>query len=296
MAGMIVTDQWEQLWLPLWPLASNELGRGLFRTSRPNALDKRYIEANPQALSNLLIVDIDHSDAALRAVWGAHAMMPNVVVENPANGHAHAIWGLKEPVTRTEYARRKPLAFAATVTEGLRRRVDGDAGYSGLITKNPEHHDWNAEFWTDELYSLAQLANALGDYMPAPSWTRRHRRDAIGLGRNTSIFGQARTFTYPAAKRIRQRSEYPRPEDYQRLELAISTEVDLLNAGYSEPLPDSEARAISRSIYKWTTTKFYGWTDTRSKQQAKQTAWQQHRSQKGNEAKQARLAAERALH
>ena len=209
MAGMIVTDQWEQLWLPLWPLASNELGRGLFRTSRPNALDKRYIEANPQALSNLLIVDIDHSDAALRAVWGAHAMMPNVVVENPANGHAHAIWGLKEPVTRTEYARRKPLAFAATVTEGLRRRVDGDAGYSGLITKNPEHHDWNAEFWTDELYSLAQLANALGDYMPAPSWTRRHRRDAIGLGRNTSIFGQARTFTYPAAKRIRQRSEYP---------------------------------------------------------------------------------------
>ena len=130
MAGMIVTDQWEQLWLPLWPLASNELGRGLFRTSRPNALGKRYIEANPQALSNLLIVDIDHSDAALRAVWGAHAMMPNVVVENPANGHAHAIWGLKEPVTRTEYARRKPLAFAATVTEGLRRRVDGDAGYS----------------------------------------------------------------------------------------------------------------------------------------------------------------------
>ena len=113
--------------------------------------------------------------------------------------------------------------------------------------------------------------------------------------RNTSIFGQARTFAYPAAKRIRQQSEYPRPEDYQRLELAISTEVDLLNAGYSEPLPDSEARAISRSIYKWTTTKFYGWTDTRSKQQAKQTAWQQHRSQKGNEAKQARLAAERAL-
>ena len=208
MAGMIVTDQWEQLWLPLWPLASNELGRGLFRTSRPNALGKRYIEANPQALSNLLIVDIDHSDAALRAVWGAHAMMPNVVVENPANGHAHAIWGLKEPVTRTEYARRKPLAFAATVTEGLRRRVDGDAGYSGLITKNPEHHDWNAEFWTDELYSLAQLANALGDYMPAPQLDssppprrNRTRPQHFHIWPSTD-FRLSRSKTHPTTKRI----------------------------------------------------------------------------------------------
>ena len=119
MGGMIITDQWEQLWLPLWPLASNNLRQGIYRTSRTKALGMRYIEANPQALSNLLIVDIDHSDAALRAVWGAHAMMPNAVVENPANGHAHAIWALMDPFTRTEYARRKPLAFAAAELAGV---------------------------------------------------------------------------------------------------------------------------------------------------------------------------------
>lgn len=75
----------------------------------------------------------------MRALWDRKDWLPNAVVENPANGHAHAVWALSEPVTRTEYAARKPLAYAAAVTEGLRRSVDGDAAYSGLITKNPEH-------------------------------------------------------------------------------------------------------------------------------------------------------------
>lgn len=70
----------------------------------------RTIETNPRALSNLLVVDIDHEDAALRTLWNRQAWWPNAVVENPANGHTHAVWALKEPITRTEYARRKPLA------------------------------------------------------------------------------------------------------------------------------------------------------------------------------------------
>ncbi|MGO1264189.1 MAG: replication initiation protein, partial [Brevibacterium aurantiacum] len=42
-------------------------------------------------------------------MWNRKAWQPNAIVENPANGHAHAVWALAEPVTRTEYARRKPL-------------------------------------------------------------------------------------------------------------------------------------------------------------------------------------------
>ena len=44
--------RFEQLWLPLWPLASDNLREGIYRTSREKALDKRYIETNPDALSN----------------------------------------------------------------------------------------------------------------------------------------------------------------------------------------------------------------------------------------------------
>ena len=86
--------RFEQLWLPLWPLASDNLREGIYRTSREKALDKRYVETNPDALSNLLVVDVDHDDALLRALWERHDWLPNAVVENPLNGHAHAVWDL----------------------------------------------------------------------------------------------------------------------------------------------------------------------------------------------------------
>lgn len=86
------TTYWEQLWLPLWPLASDDLRAGIYRGSRENALQRRYIEANPQAVSNLLVVDIDHEDALVRSIWDREGWRPNAVVENPANGHAHAVW------------------------------------------------------------------------------------------------------------------------------------------------------------------------------------------------------------
>ncbi|WP_246954789.1 replication initiation protein [Brachybacterium sp. Marseille-Q7125] len=57
---------------------------------------------------------------------------------------------------------RKPLAYAAAITEGLRRSADGDQGYSGLITKNPEHASWEAHWLTDRLYGLQELQEHLG--------------------------------------------------------------------------------------------------------------------------------------
>lgn len=57
-------------------------------------------------VSNLLVVDIDHDDALLRTMWDRDGWRPNAVVENPANGHAHAVWALAAPFARTEYARR----------------------------------------------------------------------------------------------------------------------------------------------------------------------------------------------
>lgn len=199
------TAQWEQLWLPLWPLASDDLRLGIYRESRPNALTRRYIEANPQAVSNLLVVDIDHPDAVMRAMWNRSDWLPNAIVENPQNGHAHAVWALSEPVTRTEYARRKPLAYATAITEGLRRSVDGDQGYSGLITKNPVHQSWEATWLTDHLYVLDELQSHLSNanFMPPNSWARSRRKNPVGLGRNCDIFESARTWAYQEARRIR---------------------------------------------------------------------------------------------
>ncbi|NLG54861.1 MAG: hypothetical protein GX542_04305, partial [Rhodococcus sp.] len=252
------TAQFEQLWLPLWPLATDDLMEGVYRQSRDKALGRRYVEANPQALSNLLVVDIDHPDAALRALssQGSHPM-PNAVVSNRVNGHAHAVWSLAEPVTRTEYARRKPLAYAAAITEGLRRAVDGDAGYSGLLTKNPTHQHWDTEWIHSGSYALDQLAEELGSNLPPQRWreTKRHRANPAGLGRNCSIFETARHWAYRAAR------HYLPTHDADGLGIAIHRHVQQLNSEFAEPLPNSEARAIANSIHRWIVTRSRIWTD-----------------------------------
>ena len=297
MAPMTVseasTGEFEQLWLPLWPLASDDLLEGVYRMSRTAALGRRYIEANPQAVSNLLVVDIDHPDAALRALSARTSHpMPNAVVSNRANGHAHAVWALAEPVTRTEYARRKPLAYAAAVSEGLRRAVEGDLSYSGLLTKYPTHEHWDTEWIHSDLRSLDQLAAALGTNMPPPRWrqTKRHRDNPVGLGRNCALFEKARKWAYREARQIRLRHEYATAQDSHDLHTAIAAGVAERNAAFSDPLPASEARAIANSIHRWITTRFYGWTDTRTVNEATFTAIQSARSRKAAAARSARRA------
>lgn len=276
--------RWEQLWLPLWPLASDDLRAGIYRGSRNDALRRRYIEANPQAMSNLLVVDIDKEDALLRSIWDRDGWRPNAVVENPANGHAHAVWALKEPITRTEYARRKPLAYAASVTEGLRRSVDGDKSYSGLMTKNPENDHWNASWWTDTLYTLPQLEEHLAgnDFMPPPSWRRTRRKNPVGLGRNCTIFETARTWAY---RELRHHFG-----DSHGFYNAVSWQVHELNSEFSEPLPVNEARQIATSIHKWITTRSRMWTDGPAVYEATFSTIQAARGRKSGEKR--RSAAE----
>lgn len=290
----------EQMWLPLWPLASDELLEGIYRQSRTSALRRRYIEANPQALSNLIVVDIDHPDAALRALsaHGSHPM-PNVVVSNPANGHAHAVWALTEPVTRTEYARRKPLAYMAACAEGVRRAVDGDRSYSGLMTKNPTHVSWETEWLHTEHYSMPQLEDALGANMPARTWrrARSHRDNPTALGRNCLVFDSVRTWAYrPALMR-----QYLPTRDSAGLHHAIAAEVAGLNATITAtpvcpgPLPASEVRAIAASIHRWITRHSRIWNDGITVYEANLIARQSVLGRKGGETRRERSARLEAL-
>lgn len=108
--------RFEQLWLPLWPLVSDALRDGIYRTSREKALGKHYAEANPDALSNLLVVEIDHRTRSCAPCGSVRAAGLTLWSKT----HAHAIWVLSAPFPRTEYARHKPLAYAAAVVEGVR--------------------------------------------------------------------------------------------------------------------------------------------------------------------------------
>lgn len=277
-------QDWDQLWLPRRPLATDDLALGIFRMARGDALERRYIETNPQAVSNLLVVDVDHPDAKVRALWDRKDWLPNALTINPANGHAHAVWALKEAVTRTEYARRKPLAMAAAVTEGLRRSVDGDAGYSGLLTKNPLHDEWDTEWWSGQLYELGELATHLTDagYMPAPAWRRTRRQNPAGLGRNCTLFETARHWAYRETRHHFGNA----PSLRGALQLGVAER----NTAFSEPLPISEAANIADSIWRWITTKSRIWADGAATYEATFTTIQSARGRKSGEKRRANSA------
>ena len=246
--------QFQDVWMPYRPLATNDYGRGVYRQPRNRALELKHIEANSPHSTNLLVVDIDAPDALMRAVWDRDGWRPNWVAENPLNGHGHAIWALKTGVARTEYARRKPLAYGAAVLEGLRRSVDGDPGYAGLMMKNPVHEDWDVKQFADEPYALDDLFGHLDDlgFMPPQDWRKRAKRDVSGLGRNCQLFELLRNEAYPAINRY-----WGDADGYAKHveTLAIQINAD----SFATPLPYSEVKACANSVSRWVTTKSTMW-------------------------------------
>lgn len=215
----------------------------------------------------------------VRSVRRVCASSKTDALNSPRISHAlslaHAVWALREPITRTEYARRQPIALGAAVVEGLRRSVEGDAGYSGLITKNPAHAAWEPHWITDELRSLDQLQEHLEDagFMPSASWKRSKHRNTVGLGRNCSIFESARTWAY---RDLRHYFGAP-----QMFEDAVLTHVLELNADFPEPLPYSEAKAIATSISRWVITRSRMWADGPAVYEATFSTIQAARGRKG---------------
>mgnify|MGYP002737289255 CR=1 FL=1 len=249
------TDFWDTSWWPRYPYATDDFSRGMYRTERETAVSKRYVQLNPQAVKNWLACDIDHVDGAMRALWDSEGqgLLPNLITENPHNGHVHALYALREPVTMTERARPEPIYLAASVTEGLRRRTDGDMGYSGFITKNPLHPDWDTRWLHQNLYELNDMRTGLGKDMPAFGWWRGRRESQSGLGRNVSLFESLRLSGY----RLVTGFWFDSDGFYQAL-AAVAFEV---NAQFAEPLPDAEVMGVVRSVHKWITSKSRLWRD-----------------------------------
>ncbi len=200
-----LTRAFDSWWLPQRPLCCDDDYSQLHRRSRADALKCKHVETNPSALVNTIVVDIDDEEARAIALWGHRGMLPNWIAENPANGHAHAGWVLTYPVCRTDMARLKPLKLLRAVTEGLRRSVDGDEGYSGLLMKNPLSDAWDSDLCREDTYDLPDLVAALEEHgdMPPKSWTRTKRAREVGVGRNCTLFDEARTLAYAGAPTAR---------------------------------------------------------------------------------------------
>ena len=156
-SAVLTPDVWRERYLSRYPLATDNLDVGAWRERRERALRRQYVETSPRAVVAAVVIDVDRPDAVLRAFERpSDHPVPSWVVEGPT-GHGHVGWWLTAPVCRTDAGRVDPLRYLARVTEGLRRSLDGDPAYAGLLTRNPLADGAGVVWGTDATYSLGEL-------------------------------------------------------------------------------------------------------------------------------------------
>ena len=237
-------DLWDAAWLPRSPYATDDLRQGVRREKRSTGRTRRYVEHSPRALLSMLIVDVDDERALEKAFWRpSNHPDPSWVSLNPTNGHGHVGWVLQTPVVRTDSARLEPMRFAARVEAGLTNALAGDAGYAGLLTKNPLHEHWETFWGPEQPYTLRELAEGLGDLFPKA--LPRKLAENSGLGRNCALFNRVRQWAYRAISTYWNDT----PELWEETVHAYTWAV---NQEFAVPLDHNETRHLARSIARWT--------------------------------------------
>lgn len=228
--------------LPNRPYCADDLVDGLRIRPLQTAKNRRYLQINPPAQQHYLIFDVDRQGAAF--AWeDCNLAPPNYAAINPKNGHAHLVYKLAEPVATSEHGRLAPLRYLAAIERGYRIELGADAGYSGLVTRNPyktrtlciHKHEY-------DLFELSDwLKRDLGEYA-------EQETAVAGLGRNVTLFDTTRVWAYKAIRfyRVAARS---RLFDVWRKE--VEDYALGINAQFPTPLVYSEVKATAKSIAKY---------------------------------------------
>lgn len=227
--------------LPYKPLATDDFHLGVRPVMPTAALGMRNIAPDLPFAVSWLKFDLDFSESA--AKWMDEDLpQPHFTVVNPANGRAHYLYGLETPVISSARARRGPLEYLNAITVGYTRMLGADEAYAGKFCKTPFHPDWRTHVHNGRLYSLETLASALP---PSLSTQKAPRTQAIGLGRNVTLFDDLRHWAYREVRRAKTRGNYPAWLTGVRQEATRLNTFDL-------PLPGSEVRAAANSVAAWT--------------------------------------------
>lgn len=126
----------------------------------------------------------------------------------------------------------------------MTRALGADQAYTHFLTKTPGHSRWRTIWGRQQPYGLDELRRALPEDLPLPR--KISRREAVGFGRNVSLFDSLRAWAY------RARLEYSRFEAFSE---ACLGHAQALNT-FAAPLPFSEVRSTARSVAKWVWANF----------------------------------------
>lgn len=234
--------------LPRTPYCTDKLADGLLIETKERALKKRYIQYNPPAHDHKMVFDIDRRFNRDDFSW-LILPDPNVLITNPQSGRPHAVYYIGSPVCTSGNARPGPIRYQAAIYEGIREKLQADAGYVQLICKNPLSSAWHVDFLHDKLFELSELAEYVDLKAATGRLKRRPYEEQTGLGRHCSLFDRLRHWAYQWVK------EYKNAGCDVWLD-RVREQADRLNT-FDPPLPNSSIRSTAKSVATWT-WKHYG--------------------------------------
>ncbi|MCW0037825.1 MAG: plasmid replicase [Thalassobium sp.] len=229
---------------PNKPYCSDDLHLGLQIRPKSLALLKRYIQPNHPYYTHFFVFDLDYPTAYLDYFYSMIGVpAPNLIVENPENGHAHYIYQLKTPIYNTNASNDKPIKYGNAVYLALRDVLNADVNYSGLITKNAVHKHWRTHVLREQPYTLDQLSERL-DLTTRQINKEIKIDEAVGLGRNCCVFHTVRHWAYVEVRQYRAKSFN------QWLDCVIA-QCCSVNAQFTVPMQYNEVKGIAKSIARW---------------------------------------------
>jgi hypothetical protein len=224
--------------LPQRPYCSEDPHFGVYPRQRDLAIGRPHIQPNTPWRTVYIALDVDQEGAAFVAE-DAGLPSPTLRVVNPKTAHAHLLYELSDPV----YLGRSNKAdwLLSAVRGGLTRMLSADPGYHGPLVQNPLNCRWRT-IVTDERYGLCDLAREIPEELLHPQRTLPAPEIGAKSSRNCDLFEAISRIAYSEVKLARDRKAF-----HQRM-------LDLCRMGnvYTPALPDSEVRAVARSIAGWT--------------------------------------------
>jgi hypothetical protein len=127
--------------------------------SKKNALRKAMIRLNGPTRDTFMTIDVDAAHGA--EAWEiANLPIPNFIITNPQNGHAHLVYWHARPIRKeTDGTKSHAELYRKAVWVALTRAMEGgDLGYTEGLTKNPFSARWRMSIGTTHKYTLAELA------------------------------------------------------------------------------------------------------------------------------------------
>jgi hypothetical protein len=238
---------------PRRPYVTDDLALGVAVRPLESATRYRYIQYNTPVFDHLLVIDYDCPDGVpLQKQWADKGLpTPAWFAETRGTGRGHAAIAIAAPVCTTNAARLKPLQYLARIEEGMRKAINGDKGFAGLLTKNPIHESaWQVTWGSPKGYTLDELA-ATVDIQRYTTFKNKKEVEieAVGLGRKVLTFERARHWSYAAV------SQYwgVGVEAWQE---AVRARIDEINSSFAAPLQSSHCKSIAKSISRWVWKRF----------------------------------------